>query len=116
MASNDQHRDISKVARRRQTHVGDLQLAQGLSSPQTLKDEPLGLRLHFLAMVVYVFPVSVSPVLTVLLVLAALAILAALGQRSSGMPGLPRLPVVGSLPWMRGTTPPHRLFMKFGRK
>uniref|UniRef100_A0A3Q2Y0W8 Cytochrome P450, family 17, subfamily A, polypeptide 2 n=1 Tax=Hippocampus comes TaxID=109280 RepID=A0A3Q2Y0W8_HIPCM len=67
-------------------------------------------------MATYVFPVTVSPLLTVLLVLAALAILAALGQRSSGMPGLPRLPVVGSLPWMTGTTPPHLLFMKFGRK
>ncbi|XP_051919250.1 steroid 17-alpha-hydroxylase/17,20 lyase isoform X2 [Hippocampus zosterae] len=128
MASNDQHWAcfglVCAVISARSPDADKLTYAASNrrkvpAAVKTLKDEPLDLCLHFLAMVAYVFPVTVSPfleVLLVLLVLAALAILAALGQRSGGMPGLPRLPLVGSLPWMTGTAPPHLLFMKFGRK
>ncbi|XP_054609326.1 steroid 17-alpha-hydroxylase/17,20 lyase isoform X4 [Dunckerocampus dactyliophorus] len=65
---------------------------------------------------------SVTPLLLVLLVLATLTTLVLLVPnrlRPAGrgtIPGLPRLPILGSLPWIGGTIPPHLLFTQLGHR
>nr|XP_057922976.1 steroid 17-alpha-hydroxylase/17,20 lyase isoform X2 [Doryrhamphus excisus] len=60
---------------------------------------------------------SVSPLLLVLLVVATITTVVLLVPAGrTTIPGLPRLPILGSLPWIGGTTAPHLLFMQLGHR